>query len=571
MKKIILMMVLFFTIVLTVNASGKKMNIDVAKINLNRNSKVEDISSNFDSEYNIDYDEGKDISFERNITEITNKITYLLLGNPNSDNGDYKEYANRKKELINIMYNPEIPKDENGDYIEDSPEYNDSLVVGINVPGMFKLLSEKNIKYKNLGTIKVLNTEEYVIVRTAVSDASIEMPNEDNPRDIDLVDTSILLTYFYKLYKNEYKLYWIMAETNDSVEDYFLNIEQEEYIDNNLVHNSKVAADLEDIYDYSKLNNLKNSKIEKIYNDNRSNIVILNTYSKQSVANTAVGFFISDGIIVTSWNYVSSSLLNGDAIVISNEDTIYEYDGFVTVNQDLDIAVIKLKENIKRKVTFGSLDTIVKEDPVIAITTKSGVSLSTIAGIMISKDNILKNVLPLSNTDGGSPLFNTNGEVVAMNTTRMINASISEAISNKYLIELQNKFKNVEFSKIKTIGFDKLKEEYYLKKNNGEIVKNNISDTVWNEYKKIGDIENTVFLNLLKVSYYNGVVSLRYENKISNLMSGLLVSTSFKDKLLQDGYRKVSKSAIKEVYENNKYRIVIMEEFDYLIILLARK
>lgn len=45
------------------------------------------------------------------------------------------------------------------------------------------------------------------------------------------------------------------------------------------------------MYSYSKLNNLSDEDIKKIYNNNSKNIVMLNTISNSAVVNRVTGFF----------------------------------------------------------------------------------------------------------------------------------------------------------------------------------------------------------------------------------------------------------------------------------------
>lgn len=576
MKRASLIVGILLLSTVVVSASSRRMNVDTSKISFDNSSKTISITSNFDSAYAIEYDDNElkgNTQFEETMTKLTKKTTYLLLGNSNSVVNNYTDYAKRKEELYNLRYAPDqIPKDENGNYITSSEEYKDDVVTGINIPGMFKLLSEKNITYENFGTVKVFETDEYVITRTALSGVTIEMANENEPMKLDTLKTNLVLTYFYKLKGSEYKLYWIMAETNDDVESYFTEIETAENNNETLASNSKYVAEVSDFYDYSKLKALPDSDINKIYNNNANSIVILNTYYDKSIINTGVGFFISDGIIVTTWNFVEESLMHGQFILIRDKDgKLYEYDGFVTATPELDIAVIKLKEKVSGKVSLGDVSTMAKEDPVIAISTKSGIGLSVVSGIMISNEATIKSLIPLSSTDEGSPLFNSKGEVIGINTSKSVNSSISIAMPTTYLTKLQQQFLQTDFANIKTITFDELKEKYYYSNYNKETLINSIGSKTWNKYKKIGDIENKILINLVKASYYDGVISLRYQNQVSNLISNMSMASSFRGQLIDDGYKKTYESTTKCVYESSKYKVIIMDEFNYLIVLMVKK
>ena len=62
-----------------------------------------------------------------------------------------------------------------------------------------------------------------------------------------------------------------------------------------------------------------------------------------------------------------------------------------------------------------------------------------------------------------------------------------------------------------------LKEQFYYVKYNDELISNSISSSKWKQYSKIGDVEETIKLELIKASYEDGAVSLRYKNGISSL------------------------------------------------------
>ena len=48
------------------------------------------------------------------------------------------------------------------------------------------------------------------------------------------------------------------------------------------------------------------------------------------------------------------------------------------------------------------------------------------------------------------------------------------------------------------------------------------------------------------------------------------LAITFKEQLLEDGYKEVLNSSTKCIYENEEYKIIIMDEFDYLIIVMVK-
>lgn len=537
-------------------------------------NKESDVESRFNAKYTVSYDEKKfeeDEQFKNTITDLAKRTTYLFLGNPNTEERSFDEYISRRNETMdNLKYNPSIPKDENGNYISTSQEFKDDLLSGITVPGMFNELTERNIVYKGLGRVEVYKNNENAIAKVVLEDVIMDEPNKNNPRQIDRVQTNLMLTYIYKPLNGEYRLYWLMGETSDDINEFFENIENQENDGQKGLY-TKYVGSLKDVYDYSKLNKLEMSKVKKVYDDNISNVVMLNTYADKAVINTGVGFFLTDGVIVTNWSYIEDSLKNGQFIIIKDKDNkAYDFEGFINVDLKLDIAIIKLKEQVKHEVALGDIDKLENNDPVISISTKSGFGLSVVSGIMINNGVTMKNAIPLSDTDAGSPVFNVNGEVVAMNTRSSINSGLSEAIPTKYLSDIKQLLKNQKFEEIQVVSFEELKDKYYYNKAKQENVNNKIDEKVWSKYKSIGDIENTIVLELTKASYYNGIISLRYRNPIINFMSNMDVVKPFVSKLEEQGYQKTYEKKDKLVYQGKDYKITIKNSMDSLIILMKK-
>ena len=48
------------------------------------------------------------------------------------------------------------------------------------------------------------------------------------------------------------------------------------------------------------------------------------------------------------------------------------------------------------------------------------------------------------------------------------------------------------------------------------------------------------------------------------------LSIDFKEQLIKDGYKVILDNTSKSIYQNNKYQVIIMEEFDYLIVLMVK-
>ena len=330
-------------------------------------------------------------------------------------------------------------------------------------------------------------------------------------------------------------------------------------------------SELKSIYNYEKLEAMSENDLNQIYETNINNVVQLNSYYNNMVVSSASGFFINDGLVVTTWSFMEKSLVDAQYFAIKdNSGNTYEIDGIVTANPESNIVVIKIKNKTGSYVTLGSYSDLQVEDPAIVISSKTGTGMTVQSGIVVSKENYIQSSIPLTQTDEGSPLFNQNGNVIGMNTADSINASISIAIHSDILKEIQDKFSKVNFDSIETISFDELKEGYYYVKYHDETIKNSISSSKWKIYSKIGNIEDNIKLQLVKASYKDGIVSLRYKNSISKYIGSMQLAASFKEQLLKDGYKEELSSSKKCIYKNDKYQVIVMDEFDYLIVVMVR-
>ena len=122
--------------------------------------------------------------------------------------------------------------------------------------------------------------------------------------------------------------------------------------------------------------------------------------------------------------------------------------------------------------------------------------------------------------------------MIGINTSKTTNSSISIAVNSAVLKEIQDKFNVLD--NIESITFEELKEKYYYEKINTENIKNSIPKYKWRKYSKIGNIENTIRMELVKASYKDGIVSLRYKNNISDYISSMQLAASFKEQLVKD-------------------------------------
>lgn len=570
--KIIIVISTFVLSTITVFALSNDFNFDTSKLSFTENSKKDNVVSNFNKKYDLTYSISNiDQKLEEEIKTLTKKTTYLLFGGFNNTEETSEEYYKRHKEWLDLRYNPKIPKDDSNEFglDTDSEEYTDDLISGLAIPQIFNQVNEMGLIYNSFGDIRVTKNDNLVISSITLPNVKIKEQSKSDPMKYDYIETNYVMYYYYKKLNNKWKLYYLYGESTDEVSSYFNEIESS-------TANEKMAiapsyeSKLETVYNFEKLKNMTQEELNNIYNLNINNIVYLNSYYNNSITDSANGFFISNGLVVTTWSFIEKSLIDAQYITINNKLNTFEFDGIVTANLEADVAIIKVKDYSSQFVKIGNSQSLKVEDPVITISSKNGVDAIVQKGIVVSNDDYIQTSIPLLTVDEGSPLFNQKGEVIGINTSKITNASISVAVTSNILKEIQNKFSNLDFNSIESIPFSELKEKYYYVKYNQESTINDIPKNKQKEYLGIGNIEETIKLKLIKSSYKNGIVSLRYKNDIAKYLNSMQLASDFKQKLIKDGYKQVMNTNSKSIYKNKKYQIIIMDEFDYLIVVMVK-
>ncbi len=75
-------------------------------------------------------------------------------------------------------------------------------------------------------------------------------------------------------------------------------------------------------------------------------------------------------------------------------------------------------------------------------------------------------------------------------------------------------------------------------------------------------------MKIVKANYYNGVVSIRYKNNLDTIRP-MKMAESFKNYLLNNGFKEELYSDKKCIYEKGNYQVILIEEFDYLIVIMV--
>lgn len=556
--------ILLFVFIRANSTNKKTIHIKAGDIDFSDTVVAQEIKGELDDEYNIGSDVGNSSKeSEAKAINFANQVTYLLLGAPGDDQSDYAAYKKREEEFNKIT---EV--DGSGTrYQRSGIRYK----IDRGPESTRKAIRNRVVKYKNYGKATVLNvTGDVVEVKVYMEDVTAIVTNDENPQEVSYVTTKMELRYYLTSIYGTYRLKDIKYRLGDDIQGELDKAEEDEL--NNSATVNTIDEEYNKEYDLSKLEDFTEEERQAVYNQNIDNIVRLSAYDGYGITNSATGVLISDGYVVTSWNFFEKSLSNAQYVSVFDKDgNNLEFDGVISVDTNIDIVILKLKDKKTSTTKLGNVEDIKREDPVLSIGTKTGFSLSVNVGIVAeNKDNRLKNVMTITESEAGGPVYNEAGELVGINTDQSINSSISVASSIEDLKDVKEKLDKSDFSKVKSMSFEELKEKYYYSPKNEEVVVNEIKQKKWDEYKQIGNIENTIPLKLNKASYYNGIVGLRFENDIEKYMSGIARSYRFIEELKSSGYETVYESKTKCVYRNGTYKVTMMEEMGYLIVIITK-
>ena len=494
---------------------------------------------------------------------IINTFNNLMNGSKKTSKGQEEAsvlYTNLSPEHSTTNYNKdEMLEKELKSEVSNSTNSND---IDNNSKEKLKNTTEKNINNNNA------NCKDEC---TDVSDISDELEYnyyqiDENKYIVNVSDDTNNKDYYYTyeskdtfLFGKEYELNSVISSDNTSNESTTNNLISSE-------ENNSFEIDEDYISKAGTQNktNITKDKAEEIYKNNIESIVILNTYNNDIIKTSATGFFLTKGIIATSWTYIKDSLTNGNNIVaLTNNNKNYNISGIITIDRNSDLALLKIEDETGKPV---NLNTIEKNSEILLIGTYSGFGVSGSIGKNINNSDIQTNYLYTTYQNIGSPLFNSNGEVIGMVTGNIINKDVTNSLSSNIIKKYADYYNKINFNNINSYTLNELSKKYYKYKIVTKEYNPNILSSIWKKYKNIGNIEETIPLELVKASSTEQGISLRYING-TNVDNNLVIS-NFTSKLKEDKYNEELNIKKKKIYINNKYHIIIYYEFDYITVII---
>ena len=569
MKKYLLIFVpvvlVSLIILVTLNIPQKykadfNLNIDVNSLNNEITSKL---VNNTRNDYKIE-DNKKYILSNKEKREIEDLIKNYLNALTKTDLSSTKYSGDINKYLVRF---PSMSLDEYDDFYNNS-KYKDYSDGYISLNAIHMLFYSREFKYKDLKNISYdYISKDEIITKVYLNDVSLKYSDK-----VYTLDSILELSIRYEDESKQYKIFNINIEWVRDLEDYLNKIDDTERSINN-----KKSSALNNIVsyvpsgysnlNYDKLKKLNSNIVNKIYNDNKNSIVVLNAVNDKSLpTGNATGFFIKEGIVVTTYKSLYTMIDNDSVRIYADLNGKFVLvDGVVAVYPSLNVAILKLKEEVGTPVKIGDSEKIQKNDPVIIISSSIGLTSTVKTGIYINtiKDDIkiLRTSLPLANGDTGSPIFDTEGLVIGINNDVKTNddlyySGINNSIDIEVLKNVIESIKNTSFSNLK------ITELSNLKKNNTKTV-NKVPEKIWNKYLKLPVITNYVPLELYSAYTNEKYLIVRYKLN-DDLIDTNTILKIYSNNLIKEGYEQ----KLLNVYKKDNIKLSIKTNLGFIIIIV---
>ena len=565
MKKKIIILASFLFIIIVVTITFALPTFTISKIDLLKDSKINDIKSYLNPDYQIEEPELVANASEDLILKTAYEALSLLLGKPNteSSSNDYFAQLSKYEEFLKYCYNnSNLPLDEDGNIssqyqyyiIEEDETTKDQFNSAI------KTLS--NLRIQNYENLKILDFYTYDGLKYRISyrvqNAKFKIINaitqvyEDKVGNIDITlevinNNGIKILAFYSDYD---------AEQGEKV-------------------NAKESSETDSLIGKLSYNEVKEheytpeeqSQIQNIYSNFKTSIVSLATSNiNNAITSNATGFFIREGVIITSWAWFESYLMSNDSLTIADmNNKIYKLDGIISLSTFYDIVVLKLTEAEGTPITkigYASRGSLI-----VALSSPTSIGIATNVGkIMDSEDEILKLNLAVTEGEVGSPLFNLKGELAGIISSTKINSTVSYATNTFAFSSLLSRLKHRDFGEIKSYKINALKTSMYQNTISKLEFSQDYDQNLYNQYMKDFNIKTVYQDNIFSIITTNDRLIIKVAFNENNIISKKQYANLYVSKLKEVGYKIIGNNNYQMGLLKENIRINIKYESSYIVI-----
>lgn len=558
---IIVLMIIIIITVIDKKDSQIDFNTDI-NLSIIDNKLSNSIMSFSNEQYQIEEINTKELTLEEEsqITEIALNIT-----NAYNDITNDKYIDNIEKYVVRM---PGSKLDETLIFTDDFKEWSNKLIT---IEALANLFQNRNATFESInGTNITYTSNERTIIQVYVDNYKITYGTVEYG-----LDAIFEYEMVYEEISSMYKVNKLAIEWVKDLEAYYQQNEKTERNQNKLSSNalSNVSSYIPDSYtnfDYTKLKEVQPSTMTEIYNKNKDSVVIIDSASQGGLpTGSASGFYIRSGIIITSYDSIYTMIENGAMryYAVDSNDQVMEIEGIVSVYPEINIAILKLKQEKGTPVVIGDSSTIEENDPIIVISSSLGLKSSIKLGIYFDTLDddykVIRTSLPLIDGDTGSAVFNLNGEVIAINTSvstsnSEYNSGLNNATDITILKDVINKLNKEEFKNIKVYSFENINKEDELQ------VINDVNESIWNKYQELPQITNIYPLDLYSAYTNDNYLIVRYKQDQYNILSNEEIIDLYIKNLTANSYNQISTN----VYQKNNITIRLQNNLGYIIVIV---
>ena len=556
----------------TIAESRNEFHINMKDLDFNMNKPAINLENLISEEYKFDdgvHKEEVSKEEESKVIDVAEKMTHIIISEQSIEYKNIDEYFLIKPtirvgqfDINNLNRNVSEKRKQ---IIEFMQQWKDNKWICNNIENIYIIHSSKG---------------EH-IVKVFLKD--ISNPDDDSVFDMVLeYDIAREIGGKYKVSKFSYQKVSDIEEYKAKINECELEkYKTGKYL--SVMLNSFLPKDIDNT-EYSKLTNIDSEMVDKLYEKNVEKTVILSALGKKGKeVGYGYGFFIRPGVVVTTWNVVKQFMKDDVSVkyAVTNDEKIYLIDGVITFSVDLNIAVLKLTEEVGERVSTGNPKKTNSGDPILAIGSPSGITSVAKVGVCAEYIDatipVIKVNLPLEKGDDGSPLFNMDGEVIGINTIKetengVVCTSTSFATSIEMIKNIEDKLNDVNFELIEVIGFEELMRgmHYILPENLGITITNQIDESLQREYELLPSIEEFTGFSVYSMYTNKNFISVRYENDIRNNIATKNIITLYGMELKDNGFELKYTDKETEVYVKDNIKVRLYDRFKYLVVILEK-
>lgn len=528
MKKLLFGILCFFGLIINVYAYESSFHIDIDKIDIN--AKGDNLISGLDRSFKIDTTNfsNDNVVVNKEIEELTKKLIDISFSD--------KSVAEKQKKFSDYLY-------------IDKEDGTNSLTSALFVETYLKSLDEMEIKYEYIKVIRVVEFEKGLLSFAYLPDVTINAEKKD-----------MVVTFWF--INNQIHYAWYSLD--DDLQSYFKALGDQEN------SGDVIGGTYKNISLSGQKVDVDEALLTKLYNENVESSFQITGMSNGGESVYGSAFAIRKGIVVTTWSLFVQFLSESEFLYVNdNKGNTYIVEGVVAADTNYDVVVLKLAQEVGKPVKFGDSTSLKLDQKLFTINSKVNNSFSINYGSFVKNEKgKLKNLFAITNSDVGSALYNSNGEVVGFNTAEVLNSDLSYANSTDYLKKLQVTLDSIIFDGIKAKDLESFKATYYQPLDE-EKVYSSLNEETLDKLLKLHKLKDAIDLPLVKSSYKNKILSLRYKNNASESLGTMYLVNEYESVLKEQGYVNTLDTLEKKIYKNNKYQIIIKENMSYLIILIV--